>query len=131
MNAEHWRAFIDSLEGEKGLPEEINRLLEPDKDVWREGDKIACITNLLPNQVPQWDIVSKFRSGYGYMIGMKVSRLYIGSRAESRQIPDLKERVKELLRDAMDAQMILGPDADESDYELANAFRALCAEVNP
>lgn len=127
MSIEKHKAFIDSLEGEKGLPERVHRLLEPDKDVWQEGDKIACITNLLPNQVPQWDIVSKFRSGYGYMIGMKVSGLYIGSRAESRQIPDLKEKVKELMRDAMD--MVQG--YDESDSEMI-AFRALCApEVKP
>lgn len=129
MSPEQAREFLHSLDGKK----KIYRLLEPEKDEWSEGDGIAEITNLLPNQVPQWDIVSKFRSGYGYMIGKKVSALYIGRRAESRQIPDLKERVKELMRDAMDAQAQHQSGMGWTDAnKLISEFRALCApEVKP
>lgn len=132
MNIEKHRAFLDSLEGEK----KIYRLLEPENDEWSEGDGVAEITNLLPNQVPQWDIVSKFRSSYGYMIGKKVSALYIGRRAESRQIPNLKEKVKAFGIACMNAEKDSYETDGSVDFDAAGKrveeLRALFApEVKP
>lgn len=101
MSIEKHRAFIDSLEGEK-----CESCLGTG-GFTRDGDNNEFDDN--------YEIIECAECGGAGKITLK--------------IPNLKERVKELLRDAMDAQMILGPDADESDYELANAFRALCAEV--
>ncbi len=101
-NIEKHRAFIESLEGEKGLPEEMHG--------WRFDEPLNELSHAQPGDA--W----RFRD---YMIERC-------RRAESRQIPDLKERVKELVRDAMDAtdRYWHKPRADD-DREMEQ-LRALC-----
>lgn len=117
MNIEKHRAFLDSLEGEKGLPEEMH---EPSG--WRFDMPIKDFLNTCdPSE-------SKGRKLIGDYL---LERL---KRAESRQIADLKERVKELVRDAMDAQAAYDPDPvydvktgkQVVGYSEAEQFRALC-----
>jgi len=118
MNIEKHRAFIDSLECEKGLPDEMHG--------WRFGTQLNKLSHAQPGDA--W----RFRD---YMIERC-------RRAESRQIPDLKDRVKELVRDAMDLthDLIasrLATDATHEFYKAKyDAFRSLCApdkggEVKP
>ena len=104
MNAEHWRKFIDSLDGEHGLPEEMHG--------WRFDYQDLSETNIMwmsKNDLQRftWYLIERCR------------------RAESRQIPGLKERVKEIGRDAMDAAISYDCNYPwkTPDYE---AFRALC-----
>jgi len=120
MNIEKHCAFIDSLEGEKGLPEKFYRLLIPGVDVWREGDEILGAKYIDMNE-PAWIAVIPSK------IGSLIASNLPCRRAESRQIPDLKERVKELMRDAMDAAISYDCNYPwkTPDYE---AFRALCAQ---
>lgn len=110
MNIEKHRAFIDSLEGEKGLPESMNG--------WKFDEPLNELSHAQPGDA--W----RFRD---YMIERC-------RRAESRQIPDLKERVKELVRDGMSAERgkwIAGYVEQDAKDDLCLAFRALCAEVKP
>lgn len=112
MNIKKYRAFIESLEGEKGLPEEMYGI-RFDESL----EKMAKETYGL--------------DGYsGYFVLHLIERC---RRAESRQIPDLKEKVKELMRDAMDAAENPPIETRGGPYgsSLAEQFRALCAEVKP
>ena len=123
-NIEKHRAFIESLEGEKGLPEsKLTNEFE-----WVETEPLI---NIAAWQNQQRTSAESYR-----VIERLLRRL---RRAESRQIPDLKEKVKELVRDAMDAEQCnehrlrLGFATLNSD---AHKFRALCApdkggEVKP
>lgn len=109
INIEKHRAFIDSLEGEKGLPEEIRRFrlikLGDDKKLHRssEGEWVRYQDHLDAIEI-----------------------------LESRQIPDLKEKVKAFGRDAMDAVETYrdakwgGEHLDERERKAYKAFRALC-----
>jgi len=113
MNIEKHRAFIESLEGEKGLPEEMHG--------WRFDESLDAATS-------KTNVFGDPLSGPKYMAYLK-ERL---RRAESRQIPDLKERVKKLVMDAMDAteELVASRFAAESTHEYCkhkyDAFRALC-----
>ena len=101
MNIERHRAFLESLEGEKGLPEEIRRFrlikLGDDKKLHRssEGEWVRYQDHLDAIEI-----------------------------LESRQIPDLKEKVKELVRAYVDAERTRTRSA-ETQREW-NEFRALC-----
>lgn len=113
MKAEHWRAFLDSLEGEKGLPEEMH------------GISLSTSLSLA-------DIGMACRVNMGKLTDRQCAEYWKerATRAESRQIPDLKEKVKELVRDAMLAQrnaQAIPQDAEA--YATYSAIRALCAEV--
>lgn len=118
MSPEQWRAFLDSLEGEKGLPEEMHG--------WRFYDNLADFESRnMPSHPPLNLLVE--------MIDYLVERC---RRAESRQTPDLKERVKELVLCAMDAQKAESWANHISEYQDAKkkaaAYRELCApEVKP
>lgn len=136
MNIEKHRAFLDSLEGEKGLPTYILLRAVHDEfiadDDWLElmydnmTDRISEHWRPVPLQ---WigKAVGKYTVGYdGHLTR---SFCIARRRAESLQIPDLKERVKELMRDAMETRYY--PTWHEE-----AAFRALCAsdkggEVKP
>lgn len=134
MSIEKHRAFIDSLEGEKGLPDKFYRLLTPEVDVWKEGDEVY-LTNcwsLCRFKTDRFiykgekEFVRIFHGAHGWTDLVKNEKVNYGPARrliESRQIPDLKEKVKELVRDAMDAEndYISG---DNSPYR--NEFRALC-----
>lgn len=100
MNAEHWRKFIDSLDGEHGLPEEMHGLRFD-----------ASQNEVYNSRIEPWQ--------------MKAYLWERCRRVESRQIPGLKERVKEIGRDAMDAAISYDCNYPwkTPDYE---AFRALC-----
>lgn len=120
MNIEKHRAFLDSLEGEKGLPEEMH------------GISLNTSLSLA-------DIGMACRVNMGKLTDKQCAEYWKerATRAESRQIPDLKELVKELMRDAMDAAQGYQTDIQDGvinvQYrELRDAFRALCApEVKP
>lgn len=124
-NIEKHRAFIESLEGEKGLPEKFYRLLEPGKDILRDGDEWLKGDFTWENVASR--LLDKILPMYEYAP--------ICRRLESRQIPDLKEQVKELVRDAMDAEKDSYETDGSVDFEEAGkrveAFRTLCAEVKP
>ena len=77
MNIEKHRAFLDSLDGEKGLPEEMHGLRFD-----------ASQNEVYNSRIEPWQ--------------MKAYLWERCRRAESRQIPNLKEKVKELMRDAME-----------------------------
>lgn len=79
MSPEQAREFLDSLDGEKGLPEEMHGLRFD-----------ASQNEVYNNRIEPWQ--------------MKAYLWERCRRAESRQIPNLKEKVKELMRDAMDAE---------------------------
>jgi len=110
MSIEKHKAFLDSLEGEKGLPEEMHG--------WRFDEPLNELSHAQPGDA--W----RFRD---YMIERC-------RRAESRQIPDLKERVKELVLDAMNAEDDYAKECLRTDPEasphaklkVCDAFRALC-----
>ena len=122
MSIEKHRAFIDSLEGEKVLPETFHRLLIPGVDVWQAGDEMQ----VLCHDDAVYEIVREWKPVRDVLLGKTV--LYVGRRLESRQIPDLKERVKELVRDAMDAADY---GFESGNFEDAHAFRALCEPTKP
>jgi hypothetical protein len=111
-NIERHRAFIKSLEGEKGLREEMHG--------WRFDTPLSRLESYTPENVEL------------YGTGWKAVEYFIERcrRAESRQIPELKERVKELVRDVMDAEKQYW-SFPATDNGLRNEFRALCAEVKP
>ena len=123
-NIEKHRAFLESLEGEKGLPENFYRLLEPGKDILREGDEWLKGDFTWENVASR--LLDKILPMYEYSP--------ICRRLESRQIPDLKEKVKELMRDAMDAEDDYAKECLRTDPEasphaklkVCDAFRALC-----
>ena len=111
MNIEKHRAFLDSLDGEKGLPEEMHGLRFD-----------ASQNEVYNNRIEPWQ--------------MKAYLWERCRRAESRQIPDLKERVKELVRDAMDAEKDSYETDGSVDFDAAGKrveeLRALFApEVKP
>lgn len=82
MNIEKHRAFIDSLEGEKGLPEsKLTNEFE-----WVETEPLI---NIAAWQNQQRTSAESYR-----VIERLLRRL---RRAESIQIPGLKEKVKELV----------------------------------
>lgn len=120
MSIEKHKAFFKSLDNEKMLPESFYRLLIPEIDRYQHGDEaLSLSTNY-------WYPVDEL------WIGEHVLPKVVSRRAESRQIPDLKEKVKELVRDAMDAtdRYWHKPRADD-DREMEQ-FRALCEpEVKP
>lgn len=123
MSIEIQKAFLDSLDGEKGLPDKFYRLLIPGVDVWQEGDEFLMTHDqYLKNS---WE--------KAFIFDRVIMEEEIGRRAESRQISDLKKRVKELMRDAMDAQAQHQSGMGWTDAnKLISEFRALCApEVKP
>lgn len=97
MKTEHWRKFLESLEGEKGLPQDY-RLLTPGVDTYKYGDEWL-------HGDFTWCAVSSAS------IGKLVDKNFnpIVRRAESRQIPDLKEKVKAFVLDAMNVEDDLAP----------------------
>ena len=104
MNIEHAREFLDSLDGEKGLPEEMH------------GVRFDASQNEVYNsRIEPWQ--------------MKAYLWERCRRAESRQIPDLKEKVKELMRDAMDAveEAAMHADPDIQNAMPAAKYHKLCA----
>lgn len=105
-NIENHRAFIESLEGEKGLPEEMHGLRFD-----------APLSEFSLNFLSKNHAAAFMR----YLIERC-------RRAESRQIPDLKEKVKAFGRDAIDAADYA---FESGNFEEAHAFRYLCAEVKP
>ncbi len=124
MNLPQAADLLKSLEPEEGLR---YRLLIPHQDHWQEGDDVAEITNLLPNEMPRW-VVLRREPPYYNMIGRPVSPLYIGRRAESLQIPDLKEKVKAFARAVVEAERAYADSPDSPKKEMvARSFRALCA----
>lgn len=123
MNIEKHRVFIESLEGEKGLPDEWRLLVggEPLKEGDEEWVNTGGVTGY-------WKRCA--------LPGIADGRAF-RRRAESHQIPDLKEKVKELMRDAMDAEYEYCADGflPRSGADRCG-FRALCepdkgAEVKP
>ena len=108
MNIEKHRAFLDSLEGEKGLPGSYHGV--PLSMPIAEFERVNMVHPL--NRVERY----------------LLKRIEI---LESRQIPDIKERVKELVRDAMNAENRLLTDKWTDHSKEWNEFRALCAEVKP
>ena len=124
MNIEKHRAFINSLEGEQGLPEEMYgfNLRTPVERLKRNNDLNRDSFKDDKNVLHFCDLVD--------VLLVRIEHL------ESRQIPDLKERVKEFGRDCMDAADLFKPETTKYDYEIRDAFRALCApdkgeEVKP
>lgn len=107
MSIEKHRAFIDSLEGEK-----CESCLGTG-GFTRDGDNNEFDDN--------YEIIECAECGGAGKITLK--------------IPNLKERVKELLRDAMDAEKDSYETDGSVDFEEAGkrveAFRTLCAEVKP
>lgn len=105
-----WREFLDSLEPEKGLPEEMHgcRFDEPLEIVCNGRDRIS-VENFTAY------ILERCR------------------RAESRQIPDLKERVKKFVDAAMEAEGRFWRSSKAAYIDAERGlFRALCApEVKP
>lgn len=116
MSPEQWREFLDSLDGEKGLPDEMH------------GIPFSAQFHLT-------DLVVFDERQSGRLTETQCANYWKERcrRAESRQIPDLKERVKELMRDAMDAQAQHQSGMGWTDAnKLISEFRALCApEVKP
>lgn len=110
MSIEKHKAFLDSLDGEKGLPEKMHG--------WDFDDDLERIKYTINN------------GNTGRALDYLFERI---RRAESCQIPDLKERVKELMRDAMDAQAQHQSGMGWTDAnKLISEFRAICApEVKP
>lgn len=121
MNIEKHRAFIDSLEGENGLPEKFYRLLEPGKDILRDGDEWLKGDFTWENVASR--LLDKILPMYEYAP--------ICRRLESRQIP-VKERVKEFGRDIIATHRTaalrdLSPLGRESVNDSIEDFDALCA----
>lgn len=141
MNIEKHRAFLDSLEGEKGLPDKFYRLLTPEVDVWEEGDEVYLTNYWAPCRFKtdrfiykgEKEFVRIFHGAHGWTDLVKNEKVNYGPARrliESRQIPDLKERVKELVRNAMD---VASNHDDKWNYcTLVKELHALCApEVKP
>jgi len=84
MSIEKHKAFLDSLEPEKGLPEGMHG--------WRFS---TDIDDFGIDDYAELD-GAHFQNNFVAYLMERVRR------AESRQIPDLKEKVKELMRDAME-----------------------------
>ncbi|MBK7363064.1 MAG: hypothetical protein IPJ01_12275 [Micavibrio sp.] len=120
MSIEKYRAFLESLDGEKGLPQDY-RLLTPGVDTYKYGDEWL-------HGDFTWCAVSS--ASIGKLVDNNFNPVV--RRAESRKIPDLKEKVKELMRDAMDAEYEYCADGflPRSGADRCG-FRALCAEVKP
>lgn len=116
MSIEKHKAFLDSLEGEKGLPEEMH------------GISLNTSLSLA-------DIGMACRVNMGKLTDKQCAEYWKerATRAESRQIPDLKEKVKEFGRDALDVGFDYGDNVNSPKFRDAElAFRALCApEVKP
>lgn len=119
MKTEHWRKFLESLEGEKGLP----------------GSYHGVSLSMPIAEFERVNMVHPLNRVERYLL-KRIEYL------ESRQIPDLKERVKELMRDAMEAQHKFTDAYYDDDIatssklyadllETVQAFRALCAKVKP
>lgn len=106
MSIEKHKAFLDSLDGEKGLPEEMHGLRFD-----------ASQNEVYNSRIEPWQ--------------MKAYLWERCRRAESRQIPDLKERVKELVRDAMDAENRLHTDKWTDHTEWKQYFDMCSPEVKP
>jgi len=104
MSIEKHKAFLDSLDGDKGLTEKLYSWYFDD-----DLEMVKCTIN---------------DGNTGRVLDYLFERI---RRAESRQIPELKEKVKELVRDAMDAtdRYWHKPRADD-DREMEQ-IRALCA----
>ena len=118
---EKHRAFLDSLEGERGLPDEW-RLLTPFVDVWKTGDEFFRFEY---DDKPEWITIQPHNIGQQITIVNPCRR-----RAESRQIPDLKEKVKAFGLVCMDAER--NPITQNDGTFDRQLFRALCApEVKP
>jgi len=125
MSIEKHKAFLDSLNGEKGLPEKFYRMLIPGVDVWQEGDEFLMTHD-------QW-MKNTWEKAFAFKVVMPEE---IGRRAESRQIPDLKEKVKAFGLACMDAETDFicknfdtsesGQAAVEAPYQLRQVLRALC-----
>lgn len=109
MSIEKHKVFLDSLEPEKELPEEMHG--------WRFS---TDIDDFGIDDYAELD-GAHFQNNFVAYLMERVRR------AESRQIPELKEKVKELVRDAMDAtdRYWHKPRADD-DREMEQ-IRALCA----
>lgn len=118
MSIENHKAFLDSLDGEKGLPEEMHG--------WRFDEPMDGSITIGLIGLETKDHLIK-------LVGYLEERCI---RAESRQITDLKERVKELVRDAMNAEGDYAKECQSTDPEasphaklkVCDAFRALCAQ---
>mgnify|MGYP003425765275 FL=1 len=108
MNIEKHRAFLDSLDGEKGLPEEMHGLRFD-----------ASQNEVYNSRIEPWQ--------------MKAYLWERCRRAESRQIPDLKERVKKFVDAAMDAEGRFWRSGKAAYIDAERGlFRAICApEVKP
>ena len=113
MSIENHKAFLDSLEPEKGLPEEMHG--------WRFDEKLQPFDRTMFYE----DGIIK-SSTVEYLI----ERI---RRAESRQIPDLKERVKKFVDAAMEAEGRFWRSSKAAYIDAERGlFRALCApEVKP
>lgn len=118
MNIEKQCAFIESLEGEKGLREKFYRLLDPAVDTWLEGDEFLDTTddnNLkwIETKIPS-TVKNPFR---------------ICRRLESRQIPDLQKQqpkryTEEELRRAYESEFSdeTGEDNTWHGWKMAASF---------
>ena len=122
MSIEKHKAFLDSFEGEKGLPEEMHG--------WRFS---TDIDDFGIDDYAELD-GAHFQNNFVAYLMERVRR------AESRQIPDLNEKATELMRDAMDAQFhftaSVGSEISNAErkelMDKAHAFRALCSpKVKP
>lgn len=101
MSPEQWRDFIDSFEPEKGLPEEMH------------GISLNTSLSLA-------DIGMACRVNMGKLTDRQCAEYWKerATRAESRQIPDLKEKVKSFGRDCLASHY-------KSDMSFSK-LRALC-----
>ena len=191
MNIEKHRAFLESLEGERGLPEVCDACGGDGKETCNNpdhgfhnsiGESDGCHgcpvcgndpLHKVPNggdcsicegtgKISAKRLPEEIHNPSGWRFDMPIKdflntcdpseskgRKLIGDyllerlkRAESRQIPDLKEQVKELVRDAMDLthDLIASRFATDATHEFYkakyDAFRSLCApdkggEVKP
>jgi len=117
-NIEKHRAFLESIDGEKGLP----------------GSYHGVSLSMPIAEFERVNMVHPLNRVERYLL-KRIEYL------ESRQIPDLKEKVKELVRDAMDAEKAWHEEIKDytiptSSATAYRAFRALCApdkggEVKP
>lgn len=117
-NIEKHRAFLDSLEGEKGLPDEW-RLLTPGLDKWREGDEFLHSAWHGDAESFHWRRASLF--------GEVIESGAVGRRPAYHRIPNLKEKVKEFGLACMVAEDMRFDGIDG--LLIRGAFRALCAKV--
>ena len=118
MKTEHWRKFLESLEGEKGLPEEMHGWrFDMPMGKWHTDAFFA------------FQMKTKSAADIIEYLEKRVKR------AESRQIPDLKEKVKAFVLDAMNVEddyakecLRTAPEASpHAKLKVCDAFRALCA----